>query len=290
MARPGEASTPALSRRPSSLTCTRPDTSGGHGLRRRASLSGAASVTLQAGARGSPPSAPSASRRRSPGRGRPPRCGGPGASASSRYCVVSSTVTPSPSSSRMASHTRWRLVGSKPVVGSSRNSTGGRVMRSRRQVQPAPHAARVALEHPVGRVGQLELGEQLGRPGPRRRPAHVGELADQDQVLAPGQQRVERGVLGGHADVASHLARVLHDVDRRPRWPGPRRAAPAWSGPARPWSCRPRSGRAARGWFRRARRSRPRPGPASRRSRFVRPSAWIISSGLVTTIASLPVG
>ncbi len=63
------------------------------------------------------------------------------ASASSRYCVVSSTVTPSPSSSRMASHTRWRLVGSKPVVGSSKKSTGGRVMRaaarsSRRRMPP----------------------------------------------------------------------------------------------------------------------------------------------------------
>ena len=61
-------------------------------------------------------------------------------SASSRYCVVSRTVTPSPISSRMACHTRWRLVGSSPVVGSSKNKTGGRVIseaaRSRRRRIP----------------------------------------------------------------------------------------------------------------------------------------------------------
>ena len=48
-------------------------------------------------------------------------------SASSRYCVVSSSVTPSATSSRITSHIRTLLVGSSPVVGSSRNSTGGRV-------------------------------------------------------------------------------------------------------------------------------------------------------------------
>ena len=62
-------------------------------------------------------------------------------SASSRYCVVSSTVTPSSNRARMASQTRWRDVGSRPVVGSSRNSTGGRVMSeaarsSRRRIPP----------------------------------------------------------------------------------------------------------------------------------------------------------
>ena len=63
------------------------------------------------------------------------------ASASSRYCVVNNTVTPSSSSSRIASHTRWRLVGSSPVVGSSKNRTGGRVINdaarsSRRRIPP----------------------------------------------------------------------------------------------------------------------------------------------------------
>ena len=62
-------------------------------------------------------------------------------SASSRYCVVNRTVTPSSSNSRMAPHTRWRDVGSSPVVGSSRKSTGGRVIKdaaksSRRRMPP----------------------------------------------------------------------------------------------------------------------------------------------------------
>jgi hypothetical protein len=34
-----------------------------------------------------------------------------------------------------------------------------------RQVEPAAHAAGVALHDPVGRVGQAELGQQSGRPG-----------------------------------------------------------------------------------------------------------------------------
>ena len=46
-------------------------------------------------------------------------------SASSRYWVVSRTVVPSPTSSSIASHRSIRERGSRPVVGSSRNSTGG---------------------------------------------------------------------------------------------------------------------------------------------------------------------
>ena len=62
-------------------------------------------------------------------------------SASSRYWVVSSRVAPSATSSRITSHMRSRLVGSSPVVGSSRNSTGGRVTRPaarsrRRRIPP----------------------------------------------------------------------------------------------------------------------------------------------------------
>ena len=85
------------------------------------------------------------------------------------------------------------------------------------QVQPSPHAAGVTLHHPVGRVGQLELGQEFLGPGPGGRPAQVGQLADEHQVLAPGQQRVQRRVLGGDADVAPHLARVAQHVDARHR-------------------------------------------------------------------------
>ena len=47
-------------------------------------------------------------------------------SASSRYCVVRNTVTPSPARRRTSSHSAARLCGSRPVVGSSRNSSRGR--------------------------------------------------------------------------------------------------------------------------------------------------------------------
>ena len=62
-------------------------------------------------------------------------------SASSRYCVVSSTVQPPTTSSRMVSHIWPRVRGSSPVVGSSRKISGGRVIRlaarsSRRRMPP----------------------------------------------------------------------------------------------------------------------------------------------------------
>ena len=54
----------------------------------------------------------------------PTRCAS--SSASSRYCVVRKMVMPSSVlSARTSSHTVARLTGSRPVVGSSRNSTSG---------------------------------------------------------------------------------------------------------------------------------------------------------------------
>jgi len=46
-------------------------------------------------------------------------------SASSRYCVVSRSVAPESASSRTISQVMARALGSRPVVGSSRNSTDG---------------------------------------------------------------------------------------------------------------------------------------------------------------------
>src|SRR5689334_18903850 len=62
-------------------------------------------------------------------------------SASSRYWVVSSRVTPPATSSRITFHIRSLLAGSSPVVGSSRKSTGGLVTRPaarsrRRRIPP----------------------------------------------------------------------------------------------------------------------------------------------------------
>ncbi len=61
-------------------------------------------------------------------------------SASSRYCVVRRTVVPSSTRFSMTSHRLRRLRGSRPVVGSSRNRTGGlatsAAARSRRRRMP----------------------------------------------------------------------------------------------------------------------------------------------------------
>ena len=61
-------------------------------------------------------------------------------SASSRYCVVRKTVVPSSRRRRTSSHSVRREVGSRPVVGSSRNRTSGSWMsaiaRSRRRRMP----------------------------------------------------------------------------------------------------------------------------------------------------------
>ena len=139
-------------------------------------------------------------------------------------------------------------VGSSPVVGSSRNSTGGRVISDAGQVQPAAHAARVALQHPVGGVGQLELRQQLGRPGPGRGPAHVAT------ARRPGPGSGARSAAG--PSVASWAATPMWrrtspgcfttSIPATVRRPGVGQR-PAWSGSARRSSCRHRSGRAARG-------------------------------------------
>ncbi|CAM5738830.1 hypothetical protein SHIRM173S_02270 [Streptomyces hirsutus] len=62
-------------------------------------------------------------------------------SASSRYWVVSSSVVPPETSCLITSHNCWRLRGSRPVVGSSMNITGGETTRaaarlSRRRMPP----------------------------------------------------------------------------------------------------------------------------------------------------------
>ena len=91
-------------------------------------------------------------------------------SASSRYCVVSSTVVPSATSSSIVAHSSRRLRGSRPVVGSSRKSTGGLATSAARQVEPPAHAARVGLDGAIGGVDEVEALEQLAARGawPRR--------------------------------------------------------------------------------------------------------------------------
>ena len=105
-------------------------------------------------------------------------------SASSRYCVVSSSVVPS----------RDELAQQLPeLVAALRVEAGGRLVEeqdrrggdeARREIEPAPHAAGVRLDEPVGGVGEPEALEQL--VGARRATARgqVVEAADHLEVRA----------------------------------------------------------------------------------------------------------
>src|SRR5215207_8133668 len=111
-------------------------------------------------------------------------------SASSRYCVVSKTVVPPTTSERTDSHTSLRPRGSRPVVGSSRNSTFGMRMklaaRSNRRLmppgedlvhrgllsrQPDLEADLAGLAHHVGPgdLGPAAIGPEQGGQYPHRR-------------------------------------------------------------------------------------------------------------------------
>ena len=123
------------------------------------------------------------------------------------------------------------------------------------------------------RPGRTSRAARRSRPRVGLRLAE--QPADHVQVLAAGDQLVDRRVLAGQADQAPHRVGLAHDVvaaDRRP-CPNPARAASPGSG----WwsSCPRRSGRAARGW---CPRSTARSTPSSARTSpkvLTRPSASI---------------
>ncbi len=138
-------------------------------------------------------------------------------SASSRYCVVRKTVTPSSRASRATSaHRSARLEGSRPVVGSSRNSTRGRVHEREREVEPALHAARVAADLAIGGVGRGPTRSSSSSPRARRSALRQAlERRLQPHVVAPGEQRVERRLLQRGADRRAHRGALAHDVVAR---------------------------------------------------------------------------
>ncbi len=173
-------------------------------------------------------------------------------SASSRCWVVSSTVTPAAARSVTSAHIACRLRGSRPVVGSSRKITSGLAIRLAGEVQPAAHPARVGRHAAVGRFGEVEPREQLTRASARRPRRQPPQPAHHLEVLGPGLELVERGVLAGQADPPSYLVALA--PRRRSRRPGHGRrpARPASRGSARSSSCPRRSDPAAQTPFPRA--------------------------------------
>ena len=147
-------------------------------------------------------------------------------SASSMYWVVRKTVVPVALIRRTSSQTASREAGSSPVVGSSRNSTSGRMDERARQVEAPLHAARVGLGAPVGGLAQPDELEQLLRARLSVGALDAVQAALQLEQLAAGLDGIEPDLLERDADAPPHLGRVGDHVD------GPRRWRSRWSAAA----------------------------------------------------------
>ena len=108
--------------------------------------------------------------------------------------------------------TPCRAFGSRPVVGSSRNSTPGvttseAAMSSRRRMPPEYDFT--CLRRGVAQVegGQKVVGTRLRGPA-----AKAPETGEQQKVLAPGQILVERRELARHGDRAAHRMRLGDEI------------------------------------------------------------------------------
>ena len=127
--------------------------------------------------------------------------------------MVSSTVLPSRTSSRMVSHICPRVRGSRPVVGSSRKISGGRVIRlaarsSRRRMPP--EKCLIGLFAASVRSNCSSSRSAVRRATRRGRALEAGE---EDEVLGGGEQLVDRGVLAGDAEQLADDVRLAADVD-----------------------------------------------------------------------------
>ena len=134
-------------------------------------------------------------------------------SASSRYCVVSTIVVPCCFNSEITSHSPRRLRGSRPVVGSSRNSTAGATIRlaatSARRRMPPEY---VRSGRSAASTSPNDSSSSAARScafALRMRPSRP----DEDQVLAAGQVLVDRRELAGQPDDAAHELRLADDVE-----------------------------------------------------------------------------
>ena len=94
--------------------------------------------------------------------------------------------------------------GSRPVVGSSRNSTCGVGDEARREVEAAAHAARERLHEAVGLVGEAEQLEQLVGPAARPPLGQVVQTTDDLEVEPGAHQAVDRRLLRRDADALAH--------------------------------------------------------------------------------------
>ena len=97
-----------------------------------------------------------------------------------------------------------------------------------RQVETSPHAARVGLDGLVPRTGERHPLQGLLGPTPVDRPIEVVEESDEFEVLAAGQQLVDRGVLAREPYQGADRRGVLVSRRDRPPWRDPSRGRAAW--------------------------------------------------------------
>jgi len=83
----------------------------------------------------------------------------------------------------------------------------------RREIEPAPHAARIRLHWTIGGIAQPQSFEQFVGARSDRRFRLMREPADDQQVLAAGEIFVDRGVLPRQPDAAAHAIGILCDID-----------------------------------------------------------------------------
>jgi hypothetical protein len=106
-------------------------------------------------------------------------------------------------------------------VPAARVETGGRLVQEddpraadqrHGQVEPALHPAGVRHRQLLAGLDQVELLEQFVRPAPALGAAEVGQVGHHDQVLAAGEQTVDRGELTGDADRGADRLGVLAQI------------------------------------------------------------------------------
>jgi hypothetical protein len=81
-----------------------------------------------------------------------------------------------------------------------------------REVEPPPHAARVAADAPAGGLGEAHAREQLVAALPSLGSVEAVERPLKVHVLAAGEVRVEGDVLERRADRGAHLGTLFDDV------------------------------------------------------------------------------
>ena len=171
-------------------------------------------------------------RRRGAGRGAARPCGRASRPASPRKWVHSTTVRPrSVASDPIKSMTSRVAAGSRPDVGSSRNSTSGSWRSAR--------ASASRFRWPVEKPCTLSLARSIMPNSPRSSStrstpcaaAQPSDLGDEGEVLAGGQAVVEPGVLGQDAGAAAQLLAVGDGIEAE-------HAAPPRSGRSTPLSRR----------------------------------------------------